>query len=182
MCWGPLCCLPATLSPALNQLSPEQGWEDRLVLRKCGIWIFRMGIVVMQMQAGLHVYIPEYVLQCMCEPNSDLPIWGLAVVSGWGLHLKSSVWGSHCVCSCKWYIIWYLNWNTFVLVAEEHTRWNSGINDVTGNFAICLWMAFCFFSSLGRSVSMFVTFCSVICKVGKKAEGKWLESRIFFFF
>lgn len=121
-------------------------------------------------QAGHHVYIPEYILQCMCEPNSNLQIWDSAIVAGWGLPLKSSIWGSHCVCSCKWYIIWYLNWNRFLLIAEKHTGWNSGINDVTGNFAISLWMAFCIFSSLGRSVSMFVTFCSVIFKVWKKNQ------------
>lgn len=53
-------------SPALNQVSPVQRREERLVLGKCWVFIFRMGIVVVQMQAAFsswapHLHPDEYI-------------------------------------------------------------------------------------------------------------------------
>lgn len=136
-------------------------------------WFVRLGSTFTSQSTygSIHVYMWAKLLH----------IWGLAIVAGWSLHLKSSIWGSDCVCTCKWYIIWYLNWNTFLLDAEEHTKRNSGINDVTGNFAICLWMAFCFFSSLGHSVSMLSLFVLLFPKYekNKKINDKNTEFSLF---
>lgn len=48
--------------------------ERWLVLVECWIFICRMGIKLL-FQAGLDIYIPVYMLCCVCEPNSDLHVW-----------------------------------------------------------------------------------------------------------
>lgn len=189
VCWGAHCCFPATLSPALNQASPEQRWGERLVLRKCWIWIFRMGIVVMQMQAGLSGWAPHLHPRVCCSVRVSqalICMWGLAIVSLWGLHLKSSIWGSHSTHSCKWYIIWYLNWNTFVLVAEEHTRWNSGIRNVIMMLLGILpfafgwhFVSFQVWVALWACLSLFVL---LFPKYEKKQKGNDKDPEFSFFF
>lgn len=136
---------------------------------------FWMGIVVMQMQAGLSGWAPHLHPRVCMAVYKWAKHWSAHMGLGYCCRMRSASQKRHLRVSlcvyCRWYIMWYHNWNSFLPVAKEHTKWNSGINDVTGNSAICLWMAFCFFASLGRSVSMLSLFVLLFPKYEKNQKG-----------
>lgn len=126
--WGMLCYFPAQ-----NQRSPLRRWEEWPVLGKQRIFIVRMCIMVVHMQAFFWSWTPHLCPDICFMLYLWAKLWfahmpwqphvrALVIVSLWGLHLKSSIWVCHHLYNCEWYIIWYLHWNIFMLVHRKSCK------------------------------------------------------------